>query len=56
MKKGSPRFDSRSAKERLAQAETFERLAVRFEKNKALSAGFRKLAHDAREQVRLLRL
>lgn len=51
----TPRFDSRSAAERLEQAEKFERMAEQFKKgNPKLSEGFRKLAEDAREQVRRL--
>ncbi len=51
----TPRFDRRSAAERIAQAEKFERMAERFKSNPKLSDGFRRLAEDAREQVRQLR-
>lgn len=50
----TPRFDRRSADERLAEAEKFERMAERFKNNPGLSEGFRKLAEDTREQVRQL--
>lgn len=50
----TPPFDRRSAAERLAQAEKFERMAQRFNNNPELSEGFRKLAKDAREQVQRL--
>lgn len=50
----TPGFDRRSAAERLAQAEQFEHMAERFKANAELSAGFRKLAKDAREQVNRL--
>lgn len=51
----TPRFDHRSATERLADAEKFERMAERFKNNSRLSASFKKLAEEAREQVRQLR-
>ena len=55
MEKYTPLFDRRSAAERLAQAERFERIAERFKTNPELSASFNKLAREAREQVRRLR-
>lgn len=55
MENYTPRFDHRSAAERLAQAEKFERFAERFKDNPELSQEFRKLAQEAREQVRRLR-
>lgn len=51
----TPSFDSRSAVERIAQAEQFERMAERFKDNSELSDGFRQLAEQARQQVRQLR-
>lgn len=48
----TPRFDRRSAAERLAEAEKFELMAERFKSNPELSERFRKLAEDVREQVR----
>ena len=51
-----PRFDNRSAAERLAQAEKFEAMAERFKNNPGLCEGFRKLAAEAREEVRRLGL
>lgn len=51
-----PRFDSRSAAQRLAEAEKFDAMAERFKSNPELSEGFRKLALEARQQVRPLGL
>lgn len=50
-----PLFDSRSAAERLAQAEKFERMAEQFKDNPKLRNGFNRLAEEAREQVQRLR-
>lgn len=50
----TPRFDRRSAAERLAQAEKFEQMAEQFKSNSKLSESFRSLADEAREQVRRL--
>lgn len=55
MENDSPSFDNRSAEERLAQAEAFERLAEKFKDNPKLSEAFRNFAQDAREQVLRLR-
>lgn len=55
MEKDAPRLDSRSAKEQLAQAETFERLADKFKDNRELSEAFRNFAQEVREQVLRLR-
>ena len=46
-----PRFDQRGAAEDLADAERFERWAVRFSHDKRLSEAFRKLADEARRQA-----
>lgn len=54
MENYTPRFDRRSAAERLAQAEKFEQMAEQFKSNPKLSESFRKLAEEAREQVRRL--
>lgn len=48
----TPAFDGRSAEDWLAQAERFESMAERFEKNPQLVRGFRHLAEDARERAK----
>lgn len=55
METDTPRFDGRSADERLAQAGAFERLAEKFKDNPELSEAFRNFALEVREQVRRLR-